>query len=266
VTDPRGLALVTGASSGIGRAFAERLAADGFPLLLVARREQRLRELATLLAERHGVQVGFAIADLTTESGRETCRDAVDAVGGVVDTVVLNAGFGAMGTVADVGRERQTSMVALNCEAVVDLACHVLPGMIARARGTVIVIASAAAAQPIPHMATYAATKAFDLAFAEALAVELRGSGVRAIGVCPGPTSTEFSQASGASYGSRWLPSETADGVVAATFAALERGRGRVATGRLSKLTMFAAAVFPRRMVVWAAGSVHRRFERHGAN
>jgi len=266
VTDARGLALVTGASSGIGRAFAERLAADGCSLLLVARREELLRDLATTLAGRHGVQVAFAVADLATPAGRETCRDAVDAVGGIVETVVLNAGFGAMGTVADTGRGRQTSMVALNCEAVVDLACHVLPGMIARARGTVIVVSSAAAAQPIPYMATYAATKVFELAFVEGLAVELRGTGVRAIAVCPGPTATEFAQAAGASYGKGWLPHEAPEGVVAATLAALSRGRVRVSTGWLAKATTVAAAVLPRRTVVWAAGALHRRFERHGSD
>ena len=259
MTDGRALALVTGASSGIGRAFAERLASGGHPLLLVARREERLRELAVLLAERHGVQVGFAAADLATEEGRRACREAVDAVGGAVDTAVLNAGFGALGTVAGIGRARQVSMTALNCEAVVDLACHVLPGMLELGRGTLIVLSSAAAAQPIPYMATYAATKAFDLAFAEALAVELRGTGVRAIGVCPGPTSTGFSEAAGAVYGGRWLPHETAEGVVDATFRALERGRSRVATGWLAKLTTVAARLLPRRTVMWGAGAVHRR-------
>lgn len=262
MTGSRGLALVTGASSGIGKAFAERLAADGLPLLLVARREDRLRDLATTLAGRHGVEVGFAVADLTTDAGRATCREAVDAVGGVVDTVVLNAGFGALGTIADVGRERQAAMVALNCEAVVDLACHVLPGMVERRHGTVIVVSSAAAWQPIPYMATYAATKAFELAFAEALAVELRDTGVRAIAVCPGPTATEFSQASGTSYGPRFLPRETADGVVTATLRALEKGRSRVATGALAKVTTIAASVLPRRMIVWAAGVLHRRLHR----
>jgi hypothetical protein len=264
VSDARGLAVVTGASSGIGEAFARSLASKGHPLLLVARREDRLRELSRTLAERHDVEVGFCLADLATAQGRQTCRDAVDAVGGTIDTAVLNAGFGALGTVAEIGRERQASMIALNCEAVVDLACHVLPGMTERGRGTVIVVSSAAAWQPIPYMATYAATKAFELAFAEALAVELAGSGVRAIAVCPGPTATEFSQASGQSYGLKFMPRETSEGVVEATWKALARGRRRVATGPLAKASTVAAAIFPRRVVVSAAGALHRRFARHG--
>lgn len=259
-----GLAVVTGASSGIGEAFAVSLASRGHPLLLVARREERLRELSRALAERHGVEVGFCVADLGTEQGRRTCRDAVDAVGGSVDVAVLNAGFGALGTVAEAGRERQTSMVALNCEAVVDLACHVLPGMTAKGRGTIVVVSSAAAYQPIPYMATYAATKAFELSFTEALAGELAGTGVRAIAVCPGPTATEFSQASGStSYGPRFMPRETADGVVEATWKALSRGRRRVATGPLAKVSTVLASVFPRRIVVSVAGALHRRFAKH---
>ncbi len=263
MTAHRGLALVTGASSGIGRSFAASLAEQGHPLLLVARRDERLRALARTLAERHGVEVGFAVADLATDAGRETCRDAIDAVGGVVDTVVLNAGFGAVGTVAEVGRERQTAMVALNCEAVVDLACHVLPGMVERGYGTVIVVSSAAAWQPVPFMATYAATKAFELAFTEALATELRGSGVRAIAVCPGPTATEFNQVVGADHGTRFIPRQTPEGVVAATWRALDKGRPRVATGWLARVTTVSAAIFPRRVVVWGAAAVHRRFRTH---
>ena len=262
MTDRPGLAVVTGASSGIGLAFAERLAADGHPLLLVARREERLRQITQRLAAQHGVDAGFVVADLASAEGREACREAIDAVGGDVDTVVLNAGFGAVGTVAAVGRERQTEMVALNCEAVVDLACHVLPGMIARGSGSVIAVSSAAAFQPIPYTATYAATKAFELFFVEALSAELHGTGVRAIAACPGPTATEFGQASGASAGQRWIPRETAEGVVAATLLALGRGRARVATGGLARVTTVLASVLPRRVIVWGAGALHRRFAR----
>ena len=265
MTPDRGLAVVTGASSGIGLAFAERLAEDGHPLLLVARREERLRELSRRLAQQHRVEVGFAVADLATPEGRETCREAIDAVGGVVDTVVLNAGFGGMGSVADLGREHQAAMVSLNCDAVVDLACHVLPRMLERDHGTIIVVSSAAAWQPIPFTATYAATKAFELFFTEALAVELRGTGVRAVAACPGPTATEFFTASAVSSGPRWLPKETAEGVVIATFDALAKGRSRVATGRISKLTTVIASILPRRLVVWGAGVMHRRFAKHGS-
>jgi uncharacterized protein len=260
VTDAPGLAVVTGASSGIGLAFAERLAQMGHRLLLVARREELLQQIVERLASEHGVVAEFVVADLATEQGRRTCREAVDALGGAVDTVVLNAGFGAAGTIADIGRERQVQMVALNCDAVTDLACHVLPGMVARGQGTVIIVSSAAAFQPIPYTATYAATKAFELFFTEALANELRGTGVRAIAACPGPAATEFGQVSGVSAGPRWMPRETAEGVVDATFHALERGRTWVPTGGLARVTTIIASVLPRRVVVWGAGALHRKF------
>ena len=261
-----GLAVVTGASSGIGKAFAERLAADGHPLLLVARREERLRDIAADLSARYGIDVEVAVADLGAPEGWAACRDAIDAIGGAPDVVVLNAGVGAMGTVAGIGRERQGAMVALNCGSVVDLACHVLPGMVGRGSGRVIIVSSAAAWQPVPYMATYGATKAFELSFADALAVELAGTGVRSIAVCPGPTSTEFSAAAGSSYGLRWLPRETPEGVVEATMRAIERGRPRVATGWLARVSTVAASVLPRRLVIWGSGVAHRRFRPHGAD
>lgn len=254
----RGRAVVTGASSGIGEAFARRLAADGHSLLLVARRDDRLAALAAELAGRHGVTADTLAADLAAPDGRAALRAAVD-VGGVPELVVLNAGFGAIGPVAGVGRERQAQMVALNCEAVVDLAAHVLPAMVVRGSGTIVVVSSAAAWQPIPYTATYAATKAFELHFVEALAHELRGTGVRAIAACPGPVATEFGEAAGFGGESRWMPKETADGVVAATMAALARGRVRVATGWLARVSTLAATTLPRRPVVWAAGVLHRR-------
>ena len=189
----RGLAVVTGASSGLGRAYAESLAARGHPLLVVARREDRLRELAEWARARHGVAAEVVAADLATEEGLSACRAAIDAAVPAPEVVVLNAGFGANGAVWEAGRERQSEMVRLNCVAVVDLAAHVLPGMVARGRGALVVVSSAAAWQPVPRMATYAATKAFELHLTEAIAEELRGTGVRAIAVCPGPTRTEFS-------------------------------------------------------------------------
>ncbi len=262
MSSPRqALAVITGASSGIGRAFARHYAREGHPLLLIARREERLRDLALELANRHDVEVGFAAADLATPEGRRTAREAVDAVR-AVEVVVLNAGFGGVGAVADLSREHQTAMVAVNCEAVVDLATHVLPRLLAQRNGTIIVVSSAAAWQPIPHTATYAATKAFDLHFAEALANELRGTGVRCIASCPGPTRTEFGEVAGGSSPS-WTPPHTPEQVVRETVRALDRGRVRVATGIAAKVTTVAASILPRRLVVAVAGMIHRRADRH---
>jgi short-subunit dehydrogenase len=255
----RPVALVTGASAGIGRAFAERYAAS-HDLIVVARREERLRELAGALASRYGTAVQVVAADLGSVAGRMATRDAVDAAGGVA-VAVVNAGFGAVGPVATADRERQVAMVDLNCGATVDLVCHCVGPMVTAGRGDVIIVSSAAAWQPIPYTATYAATKVFGLFLAEALHAELRGTGVRVIAACPGPVATEFGAVAGVASGAGWMPHESAEGVVTATLRALERGRSRVATGWLARLTTIAARVLPRRPVVAIAGAIHRRLD-----
>jgi len=254
---PRGAALVTGASSGLGRAYAESLAARGHPLLLVARREGRLRELAAWAERVHGVDARVLVADLATEGGLAACRDAIDA-GPPPGLAILNAGFGDHGAVHAADRARLAEMVRLNCVAVVDLAAHVLPGMVARGAGALVVTSSAAAWQPVPYMATYAATKAFELHLTEAIAAELRGTGVRALAVCPGPTRTEFGLHSG-STGTHWaIPFDDADLVVRATWRALAGGRPRAATGVVARGSMLASRVLPRGLVVRAAALTHR--------
>ena len=253
-----GLAVVTGASSGIGRAFAESLAARGHAVLLIARREDRLRELAERLGEQHGVPAEVCVADLATDEGRARARAAVDAVERPVEVVVLNAGFGTRGSLASLDPGQEVRQVQLNCLGVVDLGLHVLPGLVARGRGDVIVLSSAAAFLPIPHMATYAATKAFGLRWAEALWAELRGTGVRAIAVCPGPTRTEF--ATGVPEGRlyRAVPQDSAESVVEATWRGLERGRSRVTIGMVARFTSVIVRIVPRRVLLGGAGAVRR--------
>lgn len=251
--------MVTGASSGIGLAFARSLAARGHPLVAIARREARLRELASWARERHGVETEVVVADLATEEGLAACRDAVSALPEPPEVVVLNAGFGSRGALWTLDRRREADMVRLNCVAVVDLAAHALPAMVRRGRGALVVVSSAAAWQPVPYMATYSATKAFDLAFGEAVAHELRGTGVRAVAVCPGPTRTEFSVAGGAGT-SRWtIPFDEPELVVRATWRALAAGRGRAPAGLVSRFALLATRVVPRRAVVWGAALTHRR-------
>jgi uncharacterized protein len=250
--------VVTGASSGIGRAYAESLAARGFPLLLVARREARLRALAERLRAEHGVEAAVAVCDLATPAGRARCREAVDRAGTPPEIVVANAGFGTRGRFAELDPALELAQVELNCAAVVDLARHVLPGLVARGRGALVVVSSAAAWQPVPYMATYAATKAFGLHFAEALAEEVRGTGVRVLAVCPGPTRTEFETGVGGGPPPRLMPFERPEDVVRATWRALARGRRRVPTGPLAKLSTLSARLAPRGLVVRVAGAVHR--------
>jgi short-subunit dehydrogenase len=256
----RPLALVTGASAGIGLAFAEHYAAHGHDLILVARREERLRELAVRLLEQTGAHSTIVVADLATVQGRAHTRAAVDAAGGV-RVGVVNAGFGAVGPIATADRARQVEMVDLNCAATTDLVCHLVPQMVARGSGDIVIVSSAAAWQPIPYTATYAATKAFGLFLAEALHNELRGSGVRVVAACPGPVSTEFGRVAGTSGTSSRIPHERADGVVRATIRALGAGSPRVATGWLARITTWSAAILPRRLSVAAAGAIHRRLD-----
>lgn len=254
----RGPAVVTGASSGLGRAFAESLAARGHPLIAVARREERLLELAAWARERHGVETRIVVADLATEEGLALCREAIDREAEPPEVVVLNAGFGSSGPLWTLDRARESEMVRLNCVAVVNLAAHVLPAMVERGRGTLVVMSSAAAWQPVPFMATYAATKAFELHLTEALAEELRGTGVHAIAVCPGPTRTEFSL-SGGGQASTGIPFDDVNMVVRATWKALARGRSRVPTGVVARVSMLGSRLLPRRAVVRIAALTHRR-------
>lgn len=192
-----GIALVTGASSGIGAAIAREFASRGHAVALVARREDRLRSLARELKAEHGVAAEPIACDLGDPAERDRLADYLAELGRSVEVLVNNAGFGSRGRFASNDRERMTGMVRLNVEAVVDLTARFLPGMAERGRGAVINVASVAAFQPLPGGATYAATKSFVLSFSEALHTEQRGSGVTVTAVCPGPVKTEFTEVAG---------------------------------------------------------------------
>jgi uncharacterized protein len=192
-----GTAVVTGASSGIGAAIARELASRGHSLMLVARREERLRSLSDELARHHGVDAGIHVADLRRRKARERLYAALGEEGRFAEILVNNAGFGSRGEFITNDVDRMVDMVRLNAEAVVDLTGRFLPGMSNRGRGAIINVASTSAFQPLPGAAVYAAGKAFVLSFSEAIRTELRGSGVTVTAVCPGPVKTEFGEAAG---------------------------------------------------------------------
>jgi uncharacterized protein len=192
-----GTALVTGASSGIGAALALELASRGYPIALVARREERLHSLATDLTDERGVSAEVVAADLGNPAGRERLAEELRSRGRSVEVLVNNAGFGHQADFATSPRERMVEMVQVNVEAVVDLTSRFLGPMVERGRGSVINIASIGAFQPLPGSAVYGASKAFVLSFSEAIRTELRGSGVSVTAVCPGPVRTEFTDAAG---------------------------------------------------------------------
>jgi short-subunit dehydrogenase len=212
-----GWALVTGASSGIGAAFARALAREGVSVVLSARREERLRELAAELEKSHAVQTRVLAADLSDPDEMERLARAVEDL--ELGVLVMNAGFGAAGRFDRLDPVRLREMVQLNCLAPVWLTARLLPGMLGRGRGAVVVTGSVAGRQPLPLHGVYSASKAFDLLFGESLAVELRPLGIDVVVLEPGSTETEFQRVAGEIA----HPGESADLVVRVAFDALGR-------------------------------------------
>ncbi len=242
-------AVVTGASSGIGAAFVRALDARGYSILLVARRRDRLEALARTLR-----QAAILVADLEDEA--EVARTAAHALAlGDVELLVNNAGFATNGDFVALDAEREIGMVKLNALAPFVLAQRLVPPMVARKSGGVINVSSIAAFQPVPYQATYGATKAFLLSWSEALAYELRGSGVRVTCVCPGPTATEYFAVAGVSPMIAKMPhTMSADDVVARTLDAYDDGRAVLIPGLINWLTAFVTRFFPRIVVRAVSG------------
>ncbi len=242
-------ALVTGASSGIGAAIAAELASRGYSLALVARREERLRSLATELASDHGIDADFIACDLADPAERDRLMDELGGRGRAVELLVNNAGFGHQADFAPSPRERMVEMVRLNVEAVVDLTSRFLGPMVEKGRGGVINIASTAAFQPLPGSAVYAASKAFVLSFSEAIRTELRGSGVTVTAVCPGPVKTEFTEVAGVggveerTPGAVWM---TAEEIARHAVDGAKRDRRVVVPGTLNRAAALAGQHSPR--------------------
>lgn len=187
-------ALITGASGGIGAAFAKELAARQTNLVLVARSEAKLQQLAEQLQNQYKIQVDIVVEDLTAATAAKNVFNAVAQKGITIDLLINNAGFGEYGDFAELDGERQVKMIQLNILALVDLTHHFLPGMRQRRSGGIINMSSTAAFQPMPYFSVYAATKAFVLSFSEALWAENKKYGVNVLAVCPGPTDTNFFQ------------------------------------------------------------------------
>lgn len=254
-----GTALVTGASSGIGRELARLHAAAGGDLVLVARRADRLAALAAELTAAHGVTVHALPADLTAEGAADSLLAAVTARGIAVDVLINNAGFGGGGAFDARPAGLDEAMVRLNAEVPVALCRRFLPAMRARGSGRILNVASIVAFAPGPGMAVYAASKAFLLSFSEALAEELSGTGVTVTAFCPGLTATEFHAAAGYVGEGRTIPGgHDARTVAEAGYAAMREGR-RIAFAETS--TAIASAVprlLPRRLVTALVGRMVR--------
>ena len=235
-------AIVTGASSGIGEQFAGILARRGYQVVLVARSAGRLDELA----QRLGPNAHPLPADLSDRAARADLADRVAALGLTPDILVNNAGLSTLGLVANSGPEQEINLVEVDVAAVVDLCSRLLPGMVERGRGAVLNVASVAAFGPLPGQAAYGAAKAFVLSYTHSLRGELRGTGVTATALCPGPVDTGFGEAAGfdkeeaeaALPRVMWIP---ADKVAQAGIDGLAAGKAVVVPGRVNRI---AAAVF----------------------
>jgi uncharacterized protein len=250
-------ALITGASAGIGLALAAQLAAGGANLILTARRLERLETLAERLSEQYGVRIEVFPADLTLPGAPEQIFGFTEKQRIAVDLLVNNAGFGTYGLFSTSDRRRQVEMVQVNVTAVVTLTHLYLPGMIERRRGDILIVSSIAAFQGVPYLTTYAATKAFDLLFAEALAEEVRRYGIRVCALCPGSTVTEFQEVAGEPH--RLIRhAETAAKVARVGLEALARGRNYAISGVANYLLTHAQRVVPRQFVTRMAAKITR--------
>jgi uncharacterized protein len=247
---PASTCVVTGASSGIGADIARQLAQRGRGVTLVARREDRLKSLADELSSSHGVRAEVVAADLSDPGSRQAMVDTIAGRGLVVDVLVNNAGFSTGGKVARCDRSAELSQIRTNVEAVADLCYVYVPEMVNRGAGAVLNVASTAGFQPIPGQATYAATKAFVLRLTEALHEELKGTGVTATALCPGPVRTEFMDVLTGGRGESvktpdfvWMSSED---TAKAAVEGMLRGRRVVVPGPFNQVTAFAGAHSPR--------------------
>jgi len=254
----RDVVLITGASSGIGEALARRVAGERRDLLLVARRADRLETLARDLRARHGVSVDVVACDLLAPDAVAQLVDEVARRELRVDWLVNNAGFGTSGRFDRLPIERELEVVRLNVRALVELTGRFLPAMVARGRGVVLNVASVAGFGPMAYSATYAATKAFVVAWSESLAVEMAETGVTIVCVCPGFTRTEFQEVAHADAANvpemAWM---TADEVAVHALAAV-RQSGVVVTGLLNTILAAGMRLVPRRAIAAVTARVSR--------
>lgn len=253
----RALAVVTGASSGIGAALARLLAESGHDLFLVARRGDALSRLAEGLAKTNGIDASFLAADLGTPEGREALFAGTEGAGRVVSILVNNAGFGLNGPEAELPLDRVLSMLQLNVVATAELTHRFLVAMRARRAGGILNVSSTAAFYPAPYLAAYGASKAFILSFTHALHEEAKQDGVTVTCLCPGYTKTEFSAVAGmrGAEGTPF-PELTADAVAKIGLEALEKKKAYVVTHPLDRVWIASGRLVPRSVPVKLGAAV----------
>jgi short-subunit dehydrogenase len=253
----RPVALITGASMGIGEAFADALAARGYALVLAARSSDALERIAARLRAAHGIEAQAIPADLRDPAAVERLVAQAEARFGRIDLLVNNAGFGAHGRFAALDGANQIDMIRLNVESLVALSHAVLPGMIARGSGGIINIGSTAAFQPVPYMAVYGATKAFVLSFSEALHEEYRARGITVLALNPGQTATNFFRVAGdvPNMGEVRTPAD----VVATGLRAYDARRSYVVDGVQNRVLAFSSRLLPRGVIARMSAAIMGR-------
>jgi short-subunit dehydrogenase len=255
----RPVALITGASGGIGLELARLCARGGHDLILVARNQGKLEEIAKYLSGMYQTRVELIAADLDDAEAPAAIVDAAARRGMVVDVLINNAGFGAWGLFGRADLERQLTMIQVNVLALTHLTRLLLPGMITRRKGRILNVASTAAFAPGPLMAVYYATKAYVLSFSEAISNELRGTGITVTALCPGPTRTGFAETAGL-VGSNLFNGSNVMGVESvaeAGYRGMMRGRAVVIPGLANKVIVQSLRIAPR----WAVRMVTRWFQ-----
>ncbi len=267
VSSTRPIALVTGASSGIGAALAREAAKDGHDVVLVARRREPMQALAAELTAL-GAESTIIPADLSKPGAAAALMQDIEARGIVVDTLINNAGLGGTARFDQSDPERVAAMLQVNIVALTELTRLMLPKMVARRRGRIMLLASTAAFQPGPHMAVYYASKAYVLSFGRAIAYELRGTGVTVTTLCPGPTATEFvevAQMESTGLFNSPMPVMSAADVALLGYAALKAGRPVIVTGLVNKIIAMSTRFSPPSALLAIASHLSRRRDAAGA-
>ncbi|HEY1692800.1 MAG TPA: SDR family oxidoreductase [Polyangiaceae bacterium] len=255
-------ALVTGASAGLGAELASLFAADGHDLVVVARRRDKLEELAAAIKAKHPVEVHVLAEDLARPGAAKRIADALETRGIAVEFLVNNAGFGGTGAFAERDLARELEMIQVNVVALVELTHLLLPPMIARKSGRVLNLGSTAGFVPGAFMAVYYASKAFVNSFTEALSVELEGTGVTATVSCPGATATEFAQVAGNDKSALFKAKVmNAREVAEDAYRAMMRGQPLAVAGFMNKVRIASLRFAPRGMARNLAASLNRTAE-----
>ena len=259
MTEPRPTALVTGASSGIGLELARLFAKGGHDLILVARNEAKLKELALYLGKMYRCNVEVIPADLSQPEVPEALVEELKTRGLTVDVLVNNAGFGESKPFVEQDLRRIMEMIQLNMTTLTQLTRLILPRMIAAKQGRILNVASIAAFLPGPLMAVYYASKAYVLSFSEAIANELKGTGVTVTALCPGPTRTGFATAAGATATNLFHTPGVMDAapVAEAGYRGCMKGKAVVIPGLLNKVLVWVIALSPR----WGVTPISRRLQ-----